>query len=124
VLVQDLVSPLGYDLRVVVAGGRVVGAGRREAAAGEWRNNVALGGRWISAAPPQAAAPLAIDAARAIGADLVGVDLLPDPGRGYLVLEVNAAVDFNEEDEALAGRSIYADIAQALALGQTQLVAA
>jgi RimK family alpha-L-glutamate ligase len=124
VLVQDLVSPLGYDLRVVVAGGRVVGAGRREAAAGEWRNNVALGGRWISAAPPQAAAPLAIDAARAIGADLVGVDLLPDPGRGYLVLEVNAAVDFNEEDEALAGRSIYADIAQTLALGQTQLVAA
>ncbi|MGO9497770.1 MAG: ATP-grasp domain-containing protein, partial [Solirubrobacteraceae bacterium] len=101
-----------------------VGAGRREAAAGEWRNNVALGGRWISAAPPQGAAPLAIDAARAIGADLVGVDLLPDPGRGYVVLEVNAAVDFNEEDEALAGRSIYADIAQALAFGQTQLVAA
>ena len=124
VLVQELVPPLGYDLRVVVAGDRVVGAGRREAAAGEWRTNVALGGRFISSSPPQAAGALAIDAARAIGADLVGVDLLPDPGHGYVVIEVNGAVDFNEVEESLAGHSIYADIAEALALGQTHLVAA
>ena len=124
VLVQELVPPLGYDLRVVVAGDRVVGAGRREAAPGEWRTNVALGGRFISSSPPQAAGALAIDAARAIGADLVGVDLLPDPGHGYVVIEVNGAVDFNEVEESLPGRSIYADIAEALALGQTHLVAA
>ena len=124
VLVQELVPPLGYDLRVVVAGDRVVGAGRREAAPGEWRTNVALGGRFITTSPPQAAGALAIDAARAIGADLVGVDILPDPGHGYVVIEVNGAVDFNEVEESLAGRSIYADIAEALVLGQTDLVAA
>ena len=47
--------------------------------------------------PSPAAVRLALEAARAIGADLVGVDLLPvGPGR-YSVLEVNGAVDFTAE---------------------------
>ena len=123
VLVQELIPPLGYDTRVVVAGGRVVGAGRRESALGEWRTNVALGGRFISTSPTANEQALAIDAARAIGAELVGVDLLPTPEHGTVVLEVNGAVDFSEDEESLAGRSIYTDIAAALALGQPQLVA-
>ena len=35
-------------------------------------------------------------AAAAIGGDLVGVDLLPDGLGGWVVIELNAAVDFNE----------------------------
>jgi len=123
VLIQELIPPLGYDTRVVVAGGRVVGAGRREAALGEWRTNVALGGQFISSSPTDEEQALAIDAARAIGAELVGVDLLPEPEHGSVVLEVNGAVDFSDEEESLAGRSIYADMAAALGLGQPQLVA-
>ncbi|MFN2627451.1 MAG: hypothetical protein ABR569_02290 [Gaiellaceae bacterium] len=42
-LVQELVPPLGHDLRLVVPGGRVVGA-RRTPRPHEWRTNVALGG--------------------------------------------------------------------------------
>ena len=37
-----------------------------------------------------AADRLAIRAARAVGARVAGVDLLPDPDRGLVVLEVNA----------------------------------
>jgi RimK family alpha-L-glutamate ligase len=93
VLAQELVEPLGWDMRVVVAGGRVVGAARRHAAEGEWRTNVALGGHSEPAAPPPLARKLALEAARAVRGDLVGVDLLPT-GSAYVVSEVNGAVDF------------------------------
>ena len=93
VLAQELVEPLGWDLRIVVAGGRVVGAARRVAADGEWRTNVSLGGESRSIAPPPLARKLALDAAAAIRGDLVGVDLLPT-ATAYVVSEVNGAVDF------------------------------
>jgi hypothetical protein len=92
---QRLVPPAGFDLRIVVAGGAVVGAVMRQAAPGEWRTNVALGGRRIPVAPPVEACELALAAAEAVGGDLVGVDLLPAVGDAWLVLEVNGAVDFN-----------------------------
>ncbi|HUJ56269.1 MAG TPA: ATP-grasp domain-containing protein [Gaiellaceae bacterium] len=93
VLVQELVEPRGWDLRVVVAGGRVVGAARRTAMPGEWRTNVALGGSVEPAQAPPLARTLALAAARAVRADLAGVDLLPTRS-GFVVLEVNGAVDF------------------------------
>jgi RimK family alpha-L-glutamate ligase len=93
-LAQEFVQPLGWDLRVVVAGGRVVGAARRIAAAGEWRTNVTLGGRSEPFAPPPLARTLALSAAAAIRADLAGVDLMPTRS-GYVISEVNGAVDFH-----------------------------
>jgi [lysine-biosynthesis-protein LysW]--L-2-aminoadipate ligase len=91
-LAQELVPPQGWDLRIVVAAGRVVGAARRLAAPGEWRTNVALGGHSEPAAAPLLARTLALAAAQAIRADLVGVDLLPT-GNGYVIAELNGAVD-------------------------------
>jgi len=94
-VLQELVPPRGYDLRVVVAGGVVIGAVVRQAAAGEWRTNIALGARRIPATPTREACELALAAAAAVDGDLVGVDLLPGRGGGWTVLEVNGAVDFN-----------------------------
>jgi RimK family alpha-L-glutamate ligase len=98
VLVQELVPPQGYDLRIVVAAGRVVGAVYRVAAPGEWRTNIALGGvRRAVTEPPRTAAALAIEAAEAAGIDLAGVDLLPDGRGGWVVAELNGAVEFTHE---------------------------
>ena len=57
------------DLRVLVAGGRAVGAAERTAAAGEWRANVALGGTKAHAEAEPAARALAVSAAAALRCD-------------------------------------------------------
>ncbi len=93
-LLQELVPPIGFDLRLVVAAGEVVGAAQRVARPGEWRTNISLGASRHPAEPSPEARALGAAAAEAIGADLVGVDLLPVSG-GHVVLELNGAVEFD-----------------------------
>ena len=111
-LVQELIPPLGRDLRIVVASGQIVGAVERQAAPGEWRTNVALGGVRKPASPPLAARELALAAAAAADADLVGVDLLPTPAGGWVVIELNGAVEFTS-DYSL-DRDVFVAAAEAL----------
>jgi [lysine-biosynthesis-protein LysW]--L-2-aminoadipate ligase len=112
-LVQELVPPQGHDLRLVVSGASVVGAVRRVAAPGEWRTNVALGALRQPVSPPPETCELALAAARAIEADLVGVDLLPAPDGGHVVLELNGAVEFNEQ-YALGEGDVFVQALEAL----------
>ena len=123
-LAQELVAPRGWDLRVVVAGGRVIGAACRIARSGEWRTNAALGAQVEAVEPPPIAQALALAATRAAGADLVGVDLLPT-GNGFVVLELNGAVDFRPVYAPC--RDVFSDAVAALigdAALQPELVAA
>lgn len=114
-LVQELLPSPRFDLRLIVAGGRVVGAAERRAAPGEWRTNVSLGATRQPAVPNADACTLALEAAGALGCDLVGVDLLPVSATRYVVLELNGAVDF-DEGYALPGRDVFEDTAEALGL--------
>jgi RimK family alpha-L-glutamate ligase len=112
VLVQELGRAPAADLRVIVACGEVVGAVTRRAAPGEWRTNVALGGTRRPANPSTEARTLAACAAAAVGADLVGVDLLPTAD-GYTILELNGCVDFTV-DYSLNGHDVFDAAAEAL----------
>jgi [lysine-biosynthesis-protein LysW]--L-2-aminoadipate ligase len=114
VLVQEAVPSSGFDLRLIVAGRRVVGAIERHAAPGEWRTNISVGGSKRAAAPSSAARTLAVAAAAAVGADLVGVDLMPVADGGYTVIELNGAVDFDEDYRE--DGDVYAAAAAALGL--------
>ena len=120
---QELIPPLGHDLRLVVAGGRVVGAAKRIAPPGEWRTNVALGASVVPAEPPPVAAELALAAAKASGLDLVGVDLLPTGPGGFSVIELNGAVDFRPV-YALGEGDVHAGAMAALAGRDTPPTAA
>lgn len=114
---QELIPPLGHDLRIVVAGGRIVGAAKRIAPPGEWRTNVALGARAVPTMPPPVATQLALASAAASGLDLVGVDLLPTGPGGFCVIELNGAVDFRPV-YSFAGRDVHTDTMAALAGAQ------
>ncbi len=80
--------PIDRDIRVVVIGGRAAHAYWRIAAHGEFRTNVACGGR-ISLDPvPETAVALALKAAQACGWDDVGLDICSHNGQ-FIILEAN-----------------------------------
>ena len=72
-----------------VLGGRVLTAMRRYSN-GDWRTNVAQGGRGEVVRPGADEERLALRAAAALGAAMAGVDLLLGPKGEWYVLEVNA----------------------------------
>ncbi|WP_218005033.1 RimK family alpha-L-glutamate ligase [Actinomadura macra] len=111
VYVQEMVETPGRDVRAIVIGGRLVGAVHRSAGeeAGGWRANVALGATTERCAVTAELAELAEEAARAVGADIAGVDLLEERGERLLVLEVNSGVEFSGFQEAMGDAVDVAD---------------
>ncbi len=88
VYLQSYVPHPGRDLRVFVVGARARAAIARHAPPGEWRTNVATGGRVEAVMIGSALASVAEAAATALGLDYAGVDLVSGPD-GPSVLEVN-----------------------------------
>jgi len=97
--VQQFVEKPSRDLRVVVVGGRVVASIYRYAPEGEWRTNVAMGGRAEPCQLCAEAEELALKAAEALGAEVAGVDLM-EARDGLLVNEVNPTVEFKGASQA------------------------
>ena len=91
VLVQEFVAEAkGADIRAFVIGGRVVGAIRRQGVEGEFRSNLHRGGNAVAITLTPDEEQAAIEATRALGLKVAGVDMLPSD-RGPLVLEVNSS---------------------------------
>ena len=88
VYLQEWVPHAGRDARLFVVGERVAGAMERIAPPGEWRTNVERGARVRPLRPDADTWRTAIRAARALGLDWAGVDIVTGPD-GPTVLEVN-----------------------------------
>ncbi|MGH7566600.1 MAG: ATP-grasp domain-containing protein [Gemmatimonadota bacterium] len=100
VLVQEYVAEsAGRDVRALIVGGRIVAAMRRQARSGEWRSNIHRGGAGTRVELDSSYADAAISAARAVGLDVAGVDLL-EARDGPRVTEVNASPGFEGLERA------------------------
>ncbi len=90
-LIQEFVAEArGADLRCFVVGERVVAAMHRQAEPGEFRSNLHRGGQASAVTLSAAEEQTALRAARVMGLEVAGVDLLQSD-KGPLVLEVNSS---------------------------------
>ncbi len=104
-LVQEFISEAkGSDVRCFVVGGKVVAAMRRKARPGDFRSNLHRGGTASEAKLNAAEIDVAIRAAKVMGLNVAGVDLLRSR-RGPLVLEVNSSPGL-EGIEAATGKDV------------------
>ncbi|HSG59947.1 MAG TPA: 30S ribosomal protein S6--L-glutamate ligase [Pseudomonadales bacterium] len=90
-LVQEFVKEAdGKDLRCFVIGGKVVSSIMRTAAPGEFRANIHQGGTASVVKITPAERKLAIKAAKTLGLQVAGVDIIRS-SKGPLLLEVNSS---------------------------------
>lgn len=93
-LVQDYIANEG-DYRFFVIGDRVIAAMKRQSQTADFRNNISLGGEGTIYKPKEEEEKLAIDAAKAMGYDIAGVDLMFDAkSKKWFILEINRAPQF------------------------------
>ena len=92
-LVQPMLPP-GEDIRVIVVGGKVIGAMKRTASSGAFLTNFSQGGSVQKYDLDENMIDIAQKAARAFRLEYVGVDLMKDIGGNWLILEVNRACQF------------------------------
>lgn len=100
ILVQEFIAESGgADIRAIVVGGKVVGAMKRQGLGDEFRSNIHQGGHGEKVKLTQNERRVAIKAARQLGLNVAGVDLLRAE-RGPLVIEVNSSPGLGGIEEA------------------------
>ncbi|MGZ5244954.1 MAG: 30S ribosomal protein S6--L-glutamate ligase [Bacteroidia bacterium] len=111
ILIQEYIKEAGgRDIRVFVVNGRVAGAMMRQGVQGEFRSNLHQGGFAQKVKLSKEERTLALNAAKALGLGIAGVDLLQS-SRGPLLMEVNSSPGL-EGIETATGQDIAGTIIQ------------
>lgn len=90
--VQELIDKPERDIRAFVVGGECIGAIYRTS--GHWITNTARGGKASNCEVTPELADLALRSAAAVQGQIVAIDLVEDPRRGLLVIEINHTMEF------------------------------
>jgi ribosomal protein S6--L-glutamate ligase len=97
ILLQEFVrESAGTDIRVFVVGGKVIASMKRQSLDDDFRSNLHQGGAGEKIKLTDEERKTAIKAARSMGLNLCGVDLMRSE-RGPLILEVNSSPGFGIE---------------------------
>ena len=100
-ILQEFVSSSrGRDIRVIVIGGRVIGAMLRTAKGKNFKANYSAGGLVESYDLNPSIEWLAIESSRLIGLDIAGVDILFDKDNSYRICEINSYPGFEGFEKA------------------------
>ena len=100
-IVQEYVQySEGRDLRVIVIGGRVVGAMLRQSTDGSFKANISRGGEGTAFDVDDQMELLAIQTAKVLDLDIAGIDLLFHSD-GYRICEANSSPGFKGFEKAL-----------------------
>lgn len=99
VIIQEYVDTGGSDIRAFVVGDKVVAAMKRQAQTEEKRANLHAGGSGKPVQLSRDATNLALDTAKALNADICGVDILEGP-LGPVVIEANLSPGLQGLNEA------------------------
>lgn len=89
-LIQEYIESDASDIRLFVIGDEVVAAMKRKASGDDKRANLHAGGTSESFLPDPYMKKIAVQSAKAIGAEICGVDIL-ESSKGPLVIEVNSS---------------------------------
>jgi len=98
---ECITTSLGRDLRVLVVGGKVIGAMKR-CNDKDFRANIHRGAEGTTFKLPRSAEYLALSAVRVLNVEIAGVDLLFDDEEGtkFRVCEVNSSPGFEGFEKA------------------------
>jgi ribosomal protein S6--L-glutamate ligase len=111
ILIQEYIKEAGgRDIRVFVVNGKIAGSMIRQGVQGEFRSNLHQGGVAEKIKLSKLERETAINAAKALGLSIAGVDLLQS-AQGPLVMEVNSSPGL-EGIEHTTGRNIAGKIIQ------------
>ncbi|WP_034341313.1 lysine biosynthesis protein LysX [Deinococcus misasensis] len=90
--IQELVKKPERDIRAFVIGDQCIGAIYRSSE--HWITNTARGGKASKCEVTPELNDLAVRAAKAVDGEIVAIDLVEDPERGLLVIEINHTMEF------------------------------
>jgi [lysine-biosynthesis-protein LysW]---L-2-aminoadipate ligase len=91
---EEFVNRPPRDIRAIVVGGSIAAAIYRYSGDGEWKTNMALGGRAEICPVTKELEDVCIKASEAVGGKVVGVDLMESEKEGLVVHEVNNTTEF------------------------------
>ncbi|HKZ60928.1 MAG TPA: lysine biosynthesis protein LysX [Nitrososphaera sp.] len=91
---EEFVERPPRDIRAIVVGESLVAAIYRYSGEGEWKTNMALGGHAEACPVTKELEDICLKATRALGGQIVGVDLMESRNDGLMVHEVNNTTEF------------------------------
>lgn len=119
--IQEYIAKPGRDIRAFVVGGRVVAASYRNAV--HWITNTARGSTSTHCPVTPDIEDLALRAARSVGGEIMGVDLV-ETDEGLKVIEINVGAEFHglreTTDTDIAGEIVDYLVRKAVTLAEAR----